>query len=171
MEDQGEVRITLRLPSSLRDRLSAAADGNSRSMNGEIVARLDEFDALLSSSEAEKMKARETVAGLSNTYQQSLEAKDRVIEGLEKQISALERMSNILEKLNGMVQKVSLILFSLIDSADNLDDLKRITSEDKEIAALRASLERDSGATPRESFRAVREERGWLLKKVDKPDE
>src|SRR5690606_1276650 len=37
-----EVRITLRLPGSLRDRLLEAADKNSRSMNGEIVARLED---------------------------------------------------------------------------------------------------------------------------------
>lgn len=41
MDDDSEVRITLRLPAKLRDRLSASADANSRSMNGEIVERLD----------------------------------------------------------------------------------------------------------------------------------
>jgi len=39
--DDTEVRITLRLPGSLRDRLLEVADKNSRSMNGEIVARLE----------------------------------------------------------------------------------------------------------------------------------
>ena len=36
-----EVRITLRLPASLRDKLLSSADDRSRSMNGEIVERLD----------------------------------------------------------------------------------------------------------------------------------
>ncbi len=40
MSDE-EVRITLRLPARLRDRLQASAEETSRSMNGEIVARLD----------------------------------------------------------------------------------------------------------------------------------
>lgn len=45
MEEDSEVRITLRLPASLRDSLTASADANSRSMNGEIVSRLsDSFD-------------------------------------------------------------------------------------------------------------------------------
>jgi hypothetical protein len=40
-ETDEEVRITLRLPQKLRDRLISAAEMNSRSMNGEIVERLD----------------------------------------------------------------------------------------------------------------------------------
>lgn len=39
--DETEVRITLRLPTSLRHRLARASVANNRSMNGEIVARLD----------------------------------------------------------------------------------------------------------------------------------
>lgn len=37
-----EVRITLRLPASLRDRLTEAASDSGRSMNGEIVSRLED---------------------------------------------------------------------------------------------------------------------------------
>ncbi|NDW07458.1 Arc family DNA-binding protein [Jiella pacifica] len=36
-----EIRMTLRLPVQLRDRISAAAAVRNRSMNGEIVARLE----------------------------------------------------------------------------------------------------------------------------------
>lgn len=42
MEEDSEVRITLRLPASLRDSLAASADVKSRSMNGEIVSRLSD---------------------------------------------------------------------------------------------------------------------------------
>lgn len=35
-----EVRITLRLPDDVRDRIAAAATANGRSMNAEIVARI-----------------------------------------------------------------------------------------------------------------------------------
>lgn len=41
MNDESEVRITLRLPASLRNRLAKASLANNRSMNGEIVERLD----------------------------------------------------------------------------------------------------------------------------------
>lgn len=47
MEDATEARITLRLPTVLRDRLLEAAAETNRSMNGEIVFRLDEFDRLM----------------------------------------------------------------------------------------------------------------------------
>lgn len=46
MEDTTEARITLRLPTVLRDRLLKAAEQTNRSMNGEIVFRLDDFDRL-----------------------------------------------------------------------------------------------------------------------------
>lgn len=36
-----EVRLTLRLPSSLRDRIAKEADKSGRSMNGEMVYRLE----------------------------------------------------------------------------------------------------------------------------------
>ena len=40
-DETSEVRITLRLPAGLRDSLAEAADKHSRSMNGEIVTRLE----------------------------------------------------------------------------------------------------------------------------------
>jgi predicted HicB family RNase H-like nuclease len=40
--DLFETRITLRLPAPLRDRLSKAATETNRSMNGEIISRLEE---------------------------------------------------------------------------------------------------------------------------------
>ena len=46
MEDDTGIRITLRMPTVLRDRLMKSAEQASRSMNGEIVFRLDEFDRL-----------------------------------------------------------------------------------------------------------------------------
>ncbi|WP_273727498.1 Arc family DNA-binding protein [Brucella gallinifaecis] len=62
MDDQ-EIRITLRLPFPLRDRLSESATSASRSMNGEIVERLEEsFQAneliTKASVERDQQKAR-----------------------------------------------------------------------------------------------------------------
>lgn len=46
MADDQETRITLRLPTRLRDQLARSAEETNRSMNGEIVARLElTFDA------------------------------------------------------------------------------------------------------------------------------
>lgn len=39
--DNEEVRLTLRLPASLRDRIAKEADKSGRSMNGEMVYRLE----------------------------------------------------------------------------------------------------------------------------------
>jgi len=42
MDDDTHTRITLRLPKALHQRLQAGADATSKSMNAEIVARLEE---------------------------------------------------------------------------------------------------------------------------------
>jgi hypothetical protein len=55
MDNDSEARITLRLPTALRHRLTDAAQASSRSMNGEIVFRLEDFDRL--SAELEKTEA------------------------------------------------------------------------------------------------------------------
>ena len=41
-DDHATVRLTLRLPAELRNALQQAADGNTRSMNGQIVAILEQ---------------------------------------------------------------------------------------------------------------------------------
>lgn len=61
MADDQEARITLRLPTALRDRLAAIADASSRSMNGEIVSRLE-------SSFQQNVALPETLAARVSTY-------------------------------------------------------------------------------------------------------
>lgn len=41
MEDMDEVRLTLRLPTALRDRIAAEGTKSGRSLNAEIVQRLE----------------------------------------------------------------------------------------------------------------------------------
>ena len=45
MEDDNQTRITLRLPDDIRDHVAAQAKQNNRSMNAEIVARLQASDS------------------------------------------------------------------------------------------------------------------------------
>lgn len=75
MEEDRYTRITLRIPRELHERIAIAADKTSKSMNAEIVARLDssfsERDSLvdriaLLESQAEARKASETTDQLSN---------------------------------------------------------------------------------------------------------
>lgn len=56
-EDSGEVRLTLRLPASLRDRLTKEASMSGRSLNAEMVFRLEisaDVDRLLKDFELAK---------------------------------------------------------------------------------------------------------------------
>ncbi|MDO6963980.1 Arc family DNA-binding protein [Rhizobium alvei] len=41
MVDENEIRLTLRLPASLRDKLSEKAGSNGRSLNAEILTRIE----------------------------------------------------------------------------------------------------------------------------------
>lgn len=75
MEEDRYTRITLRIPRELHERIAIAADKTSKSMNAEIVARLDssfsERDSLvdriaLLESQTEARKASETTDQLSN---------------------------------------------------------------------------------------------------------
>ncbi|WP_093299180.1 toxin-antitoxin system HicB family antitoxin [Variovorax sp. NFACC27] len=64
MEEDRYTRITLRLPKELHARLDAAADRTSKSLNAEIVGRLEEsfvmnVDALTSSLIAELQKTQQ----------------------------------------------------------------------------------------------------------------
>lgn len=79
-EDE-EIRITLRLSAGLRDRLASSAAHNSRSMNGEIIARLEtSFDSNIDpQSLADAYAAAESMRVM---Y-------ERRLEGLEADIEVL----------------------------------------------------------------------------------
>ncbi|HWM82968.1 MAG TPA: Arc family DNA-binding protein [Pseudolabrys sp.] len=58
MAADAEVRITFRMPANLRERVAAAAEKNNRSMNAEIVARLEASffdDALVEGADRQLM--------------------------------------------------------------------------------------------------------------------
>lgn len=80
-----EVRITLRLPALLRDRLATAATDSGRSMNGEIVLRLQgTFDEPVFDVRTEAIRAivKQAVDGL-----QSATAE------ISQQVAALRQMN------------------------------------------------------------------------------
>ncbi|MBN8998866.1 MAG: Arc family DNA-binding protein, partial [Rhizobiales bacterium] len=57
-----EIRLTLRLPAELRDRLATSAERSSRSMNGEIVSRLERsLEPLITPDERPKDKYLDTM--------------------------------------------------------------------------------------------------------------
>jgi predicted DNA-binding protein len=57
-ENKEEVRITFRMPVELRDRVKASSKSNNRSMNAEIVDRLERsFEASNSTSQMDRIEA------------------------------------------------------------------------------------------------------------------
>lgn len=57
-----EVRCTLRIPKELRDRVAEAAEINSRSLNGEMLFRLDDYDRLVDLLKRELGNAADTLS-------------------------------------------------------------------------------------------------------------
>lgn len=99
-----EVRITLRMPESLRDRLLRASEMNNRSMNGEIVDRLDwTFER----STAEMQSLLDEQKRLSEAFQrqQELLATHKSLEQTSKSIIAF--YENALRMLSQRALSVS----------------------------------------------------------------
>jgi hypothetical protein len=125
-EDPLETRITLRLPVVLRDALTEAATQSSRSMNGEIVFRLEEFDKLL-------RRYAETSA--------LLERKERELaterEQSRKYIADMERVAKMLheveERSAGIEDKYRMQNFELREAQSELASLKRQTAETEDM--------------------------------------
>ncbi|RVH37643.1 Arc family DNA-binding protein [Sinorhizobium meliloti] len=147
-----EVRITLRLPASLRDKLLASAEDRSRSMNGEIVERLDwSFDRatderanllkLVHDQDTELQELRERVknpgAEIGRLKQLLADERDanRKLESImEAQFDVLNRSTDVLKSASaqsqqqaGIIESLCTIIFSLDPSPEVLDLTKRIS--------------------------------------------
>ncbi len=68
-------QFMLRLPDGMRDRIKAAAEANNRSMNAEIVARLDES---LNREASALMIAGEKLNHVADMMERMLDAADRI---------------------------------------------------------------------------------------------
>ncbi|MDE4619609.1 Arc family DNA-binding protein [Sinorhizobium meliloti] len=147
-----EVRITLRLPASLRDKLLASAEDRSRSMNGEIVERLDwSFDRatderanllkLVHDQDTELQELRERLkkpgAEIGRLKQLLADERDvnRKLESImEAQFDVLNRSTDVLKSASaqsqqqaGIIDSLCTIIFSLDPSPEVLDLTKRIS--------------------------------------------
>ena len=93
-------QFIVRLPDGMRDSISHAADQNARSMNAEIVARLEQsFDPSLMSEEmAEQVEAlHQCESALKNTRDELAKANE-IRELLGKYVEATERQNEALRK-------------------------------------------------------------------------
>lgn len=97
-----ETRITLRLPTELRDRLQAASNDSERSMNGEIVFRLDDFDRL-----AEEVSTlKENLARVEEANLRSqLELRHAIIEGETQRAATKEMREALIASHDEMTRK------------------------------------------------------------------
>lgn len=72
MSDDGYTRITLRIPDGLHAKLSAEAARTSKSMNAEIIARLEaSFEPHVSTSDTKQVRAL-IQAALTDLYENGM---------------------------------------------------------------------------------------------------
>ncbi len=93
---RGSDQFPLRLPDGMRDRLKAAADDNSRSMNAEIVARLEWYEAQGKGLEELTKEQTEAQIGLIKEQTEQIEALKGII---KEQTEALNSVMEATEKL------------------------------------------------------------------------
>ncbi|WP_439618341.1 Arc family DNA-binding protein [Shinella sp.] len=96
-----EVRITLRLPEGLRDKLEASASETSRSMNGEIVDRLDATFERATEREAHVKRLRESERRMMKTIgdlSASRAETEKALATMSDRIAELVRENARLEK-------------------------------------------------------------------------
>lgn len=110
--DDDEIRITLRLPAPLRDRLKKAADSTNRSMNAEIISRLETYDGIVD----EKFSSAAVSLGLSHDSQiRKLRDENERLKGLvdkspKELIDVIDRMSEtVVEQSRTMRMQVSVV--------------------------------------------------------------
>jgi hypothetical protein len=166
-EDKGEIRITLRLPGHLRDKLTSSAAEHARSMNGEIVARLSEADELWERvKEAERLEShwreeatelradadrlRAELATTKAMHRAELQAK---IEKLNEEIDRINLLTHkrIPEGLYERLRKVAerngrTIEEEVVQALEKAFPPPRPPSELREIAAMIEAMIREKGS-------------------------
>lgn len=112
-----EVRITLRLPGKLRDRLTEAADASGRSMNGEIVGRLE--NSFGPSQDLEKSE-----------YIRTLQA--QLLSSYASENENLKKLCMVNERL---VLELGLAIAKAADG--DLREIERLIEQEKQAPALK----------------------------------
>lgn len=134
-------QFIVRLPDGMRDSISHAADQNARSMNAEIVARLEQsFDPSLMSEEmAEQVEAlHQCESALKNTRDELAKANE-IRELLGKYVEATERQNEALRKAGVAGEQIIYQLASAVSKAAAGDrtELDRLVEQERERPILK----------------------------------
>lgn len=134
----------LRLPEGMRDRLKDAADQNGRSMNSEIVHRLDSFDQLkdtIKRYEQEIQKSRQRHDAVARILNEEMERRREIEAEASKQQSRLEEIQKREQSIKDFGEELRERLREEIRV-----DLKRQLSEEMKDALVRLMEGRKSEA-------------------------
>lgn len=134
-------QFIVRMPPGMRDRISQAAGQNARSMNTEIVARLEQsFDPSLMSEEmAEQVEAlHQCESALENTRDELAKANE-IRELLGKYVEATERQNEALRKAGVAGEQIIYQLASAVSKAAAGDqmELERLVEQERERPILK----------------------------------
>ena len=131
VEDPLETRITLRLPVVLRDDLTESAAKHSRSMNGEIVHRLEEFGRAL----LKIVDLSEAVMRLDDDLRKERDTNRKLVEDMTRVANILHDTQDAKAELD---DKYRIQNFDLREAQNELLSAKRKAEQsDQTASALR----------------------------------
>ncbi len=112
MTEDDEIRITLRLPESVRDQLKAASDQSGRSMNAEIVARIaDSFRGIIVTPDelhtirAKQVETEDYVKKLTEALGASAARERELNERMLVLVSAMEKSNESYQRIMDLIEK------------------------------------------------------------------
>lgn len=129
MEDDNQTRITLRLPDDIRDRVASAGKQNNRSMNAEIIARLEEsFIGTNSPDLVAKVASLSVALTLANTLRLSEQARSLTLHEWVREFG--QRLLPLVKATDPkLVKEIEFALKITQDSAPSARDLHRQLTE------------------------------------------
>ena len=105
---QTEDKYVLRLPDGMRDRIKQEAERNGRSMNAEIVQRLEDFPSVMQAWETEsraRAKLAEDKERLESEFHRLEEVRDRFFDKDGKQKPVLTISQTLLDRIRIAAEK------------------------------------------------------------------
>ncbi|MHA6687702.1 Arc family DNA-binding protein [Mesorhizobium sp. A556] len=134
-------QFVVRLPDGMRERISQAADHNARSMNAEIITRLEQtFDPSMISEEiADQIEALHQCETALDKNREDLNKANEIRELLGKYVQSTERQNEALRKA-GLISEQLVIEFAHAISRaaeGELDELQRLVEREKSQPTLK----------------------------------
>lgn len=172
--DLFETRITLRLPGPLRDALNKAAQASTRSMNGEIVYRLEAFDLqrdMLRRADEEYSRALAKVEDLSKQVVRLTMELQNAGKVREERDALQEQLPELRQTLDAALEEIKATTRTSAQLMRGLEALfeDAARGEDEPLKKIVGYFKENPGSGPQTLFDSKREPM-WTAHRGKMPD-